>query len=63
MTVKVKLLTSRVGPAGAFNRGDEIDVETAEAKRMVDAGQAEYVRSKPIERAVKPKRGENASKS
>lgn len=52
--MKVKLLTSRSGPAGASNAGDEIEVPADEAKRMIEAGQAEPVRSgKKPEKAVK----------
>ena len=38
--MKVELLVPRVGPAGAFNRGDVIEVDEAEAKRMIEANQA-----------------------
>jgi hypothetical protein len=57
--MKVKLLVSRAGADGAFAPGDEIEVGTAEAGRMIEAGQAVPVRgetlsAKPqIERAVK----------
>lgn len=53
--MKIKLLVSRAGPSGAFNVGDEIDVDGDEAKRLIEAGQAAPVRSakpKP-EKAVK----------
>ena len=53
--MKVKLLVSRSGPAGAQNVGDVIDVDGAEAKRLIEARQAEPVRSgrgKPV-KAVK----------
>lgn len=51
--MKVKLLVSRAGPAGAFNRGDEIEVSEGEAERMVAAGQAVVVVEKRVEKAVK----------
>jgi len=52
--MKIKLLTSRAGPAGAQNAGEVVDVNKAEAQRMIDAGQAELVRSAPkAEKAVK----------
>ena len=35
--MKIKLLVPRTGPAGAFNRGEEIEVSAAEAKRMFEA--------------------------
>jgi hypothetical protein len=52
----VKMLVSRSGAGGASNAGDEIEVDTAEAERMIAAGQAVPVRKarkgKP-EKAVK----------
>lgn len=56
-TVKVKLLVSRSGPAGPQNFGEEIEVDEAEAKRMLEANppQCTPVRSarKKNEKAVK----------
>lgn len=43
--MKVKLLVSRASAEGAQNRGDEIEVTADEAKRMIEAGQAEPVRT------------------
>lgn len=60
--MKIKLLVSRVGPAGAQNRGDEIEVGEAEAQRMFAEGQAEPVRSAPMERAVPKAKAEKAVK-
>lgn len=60
--MKIKLLVSRSGPDGAFNAGDEIDVETEEAGRMIGAGQAEPVREAKVERAVSKAKPEKASK-
>lgn len=60
--MKIKLLVSRAGPAGAFNAGDEIEVENAEAARMIEAGQASPVRVAAIERAVAPSKAEKARK-
>lgn len=62
--MKIRLLTSRVGAAGAQNRGDEIEVEAAEAARMIEAGQAEPVRAAPaeVETAVRKPKGERAAK-
>ncbi|MEL7282114.1 MAG: hypothetical protein AAGK79_17300 [Pseudomonadota bacterium] len=52
--MKIKLLISRAGPAGAQNAGEIIDVDKPEAHRMIAAGQAELVRSVPkAEKAVK----------
>jgi len=52
--MKIKLLVSRAGVDGAQNRGDEIDVTAEEAKRMIEAGQAEPIRqAKPLEKAVR----------
>ena len=53
--MKVKLLVSRSGPNGSQVAGDVIEVDGAAAKRMIEARQAEPVRSgkpKP-EKAVK----------
>lgn len=38
--MKVRLLVSRAGVGFSQNAGDEIDVDTAEAARMIEAGQA-----------------------
>jgi hypothetical protein len=52
--MKIKLLVSRASATGAQNRGDEIEVSSDEAKRMIEAGQAEPIRQgKPLERAVR----------
>lgn len=52
--MKIQLLVARSGPAGAFNVGDEISVDDAEGKRMIEAGQARPIRSAPKpERATK----------
>lgn len=51
--MKIKLLVSRAGMDFAQNAGDEIEVEAAEAKRMIDAGQAEAIEAPKTERAVK----------
>ncbi len=55
--MKIQLLTARSGPAGAFNVGDEITVDDAEARRMIEAGQARPVRS-----AIKPERATKGGK-
>lgn len=60
--MKIKLLIGRVGPAGTFNRGDEIDVPDAEARRMIDRGQAVPVRSAKKEKAVRSTPVEKAAK-
>jgi hypothetical protein len=51
--MKIKLLTSRAGAGFVQNRGDEIDVGADEGQRMIDAGQAELVRTVKVERAAK----------
>ncbi len=48
--MRVKLLVSRSGPAGAFNRGDEIVVGDAEAKRMFEATPPQAVPVKPTKK-------------
>ncbi len=60
--MKVRLLVSRSGLDGAFNRGDEIDVPKGEAARMIEAGQAEPVRSAKPQTATKRARPETATK-
>lgn len=40
MGVKVKLTVPRTGRDGAYDKGEEIEVSAAEAKRLVKAGQA-----------------------
>lgn len=54
--MKIKLLTSRATAEGAQNRNDEIDVPDAEAKRLIEAGQAEPVRSGSRPETATPKR-------
>ena len=60
--MKIKLLVSRATATGAEDRGQEIDVPDKEAIRLIEAGQAEAVRSIAPERAVKRPRAEKASK-
>ena len=61
--MKIKLLVSRAGASGAQDSGDVIEVENAEALRMIEAGQAEPVRAeKAPENAVKRFKAEKASK-
>ena len=60
--MKIKLLVSRSGSDGAQNLGDEIDVDTDEAKRMIEAGQAMPVRGASPEKATKRSKMEKAAK-
>jgi len=61
--MQVKLLISRATATGAENRGDVITVTDAEAVRMIEAGQAEPVRTqKAPEKAVKRSKAERATK-
>jgi hypothetical protein len=60
--MKIKLLVSRAGPDGAFNRGDVIDVSNDEAIRMIAAEQAEPVREVKPETATPRKSPEKAVK-
>lgn len=61
--MRIKLLVSRSGPAGAFSPGDIIDVGDAEAQRMFDAGQAVPDRSGDVvETAVSTPVVERATK-
>jgi hypothetical protein len=58
--MKIKLLTSRVGAVFSQNAGDEIDVDSAEAARMIAAGQAIPVRDQKAERATQKTATEKA---
>lgn len=60
--MKIKLLMARATATGSENRGDIVDTSDAEAIRMIEAGQAEAVRSIAPEKAVKSFRSEKASK-
>ena len=60
--MKVKLLVSRATATGAENRGDVIEVDDAEAVRMIEAEQAEPVRSAGTEKAVSKPKAEKAVK-
>ena len=61
--MKIKLLVSRSGADGAYNAGDEIEVSGDEAKRMIEAGQAEPLRTyQEPEKAVRRGRPPSASK-
>ena len=51
--MKIKLLTSLSGADGAFSSGDEYECSVDEAQRHVDAGNAEYIRTVKVEKAVK----------
>lgn len=60
--MKIKMLTSMSGPNDQRARGDEIDVEDAEAVRLIEAGFAEPVRSEEPETAVRKQPSEKAVK-
>ena len=60
--MKIMLLTSRSGPNGTQNRGEEIDVSDAEGIRMIESGQAAPVRGQKVERAVPKTPTEKAKK-
>lgn len=60
--MKIRLLVSRASSDGAQNRGEEIDVANDEAARMIEAGQAEPVRSVKPEKATPKRKAERASK-
>lgn len=59
--MRIRLLVSRAGPAGAQDRGAEIEVSDADAIRMIAAGQAEPLRKAPVERAAKRAPAEKAA--
>ena len=51
---KVKILRPMAGPGVRMRRGDIVDVDAKQAKRLVEAGAAELVKAAPKkERAVK----------
>lgn len=56
--MKIRLLVPRAGPAGAQNRGDEVEVSDAEAVRMFEAGQAE-----PVRKSIQPETATSKRKS
>lgn len=60
--MKVELLVSRAGPEGAHDRGSVIEVSSAEAQRMIEAGQARPVRRSKPEKAVPDGAPEKASR-
>jgi len=60
--MRVRLLADRRMALGVFNAGDSLDVDDAEAVRMIEAGEAEPVRSAPVERAVPARKAEKAVK-
>ena len=60
--MKVRLLVSRAGPGLTQTVGEEVEVTTKEAERMIAAGQAELVRSKTPQRAVRKPKVEKAAK-
>jgi len=51
--MRVRLLTCRVGASGTSYVGDEIDLPKDEAMRLVKSGQAELVRFRKREKAVR----------
>lgn len=60
--MKIKLLVARATATGAQNRGDLVDVSDAEAVRMIEAGQAEAIRSASPEKSIRKPRAEKAVK-
>lgn len=60
--MKIELLVARATASGAQNRGDVIEVESDEAARMIEAGQAAPVRAAPAEKAVSRSKPERSSK-
>lgn len=60
--MRIRLLVDRAMALGIQNAGDCLDVEDAEAVRMIDAGQAEPVREAGPERATPRRKAERATK-
>lgn len=50
--MKIRMLTSMSGPDVQRRRGDELEMSTDEAGRLIEAGFAEPVRSEPREKAM-----------
>ena len=53
--MKVKLLVSIAGPTAAHNASDEIDVDDATAKRLIERNIAEPIASKPAKETAEKK--------
>ena len=51
--VKIRLLTSIAGDNYSHSAGDEVSLESAEAKRFLEAGQAEPVATRAAKTAEK----------
>lgn len=51
--MKVKLTCARAGHGVSYAPGEVVDVPTAEAKSLLELGQAEAVAEKPVQRAEK----------
>jgi hypothetical protein len=60
--MRIRLLVDRAMALGIQNAGDSLDVDDAEAIRMINAGQAEPVRDVAPERATPRKKAEKATK-
>jgi len=61
--MQIKLLIARATATGSQNRGDVIETSNAEAVRMIQAGQAEAMRTAAEpERAVRRSKSEKATK-
>lgn len=60
--MKIRLLTSLGHVDRTYDAGDEYECSAEEAARHVAAGNGEYIRSAPVERAVKSPKVEKAVK-
>ena len=60
--MKVQLLMSRSGPDGTQDRGDIIEVDDAEARRMIAAGQCIPLRTQRSEKTAKTSAAEKTIK-
>lgn len=58
--MKIEMLICQAGADFVRNRGDVVEVETAEAGRMIAAGIAIPVREDPVETTVKRAKVEKA---
>lgn len=56
--MRVRMLVCRASADQVDNAGDVIEVDNAEALRMLEAGQCEAVAEKPVSRAEKRPSGQ-----
>jgi len=60
--MKIRMLVSQVGPETVREPGEEYDISDEEAKRLIEAGLAEPVRARKVERATRDAREKAVSR-